>query len=135
MTSNKWLRNSFAYLVILAAIAALFFTAFPQTGDKEVVPISFSGLAKDVREGVVSRISVTEDRLNVEYFDKRRASSRKDPSGTTSQQLRDYGVTPEQLEAVTIVVSEPSQFGNWLGILFNLIPLVFFGGILLFMMR
>src|SRR5205085_7733161 len=48
---------------------------------------------------------------------------------------RDYGVTPEQLEAVTIVVSEPSQFGNWLGILFNLLPLVFFGGILLFMMR
>ena len=53
MTGNRWLRNSFAYLVILAAIAALFFTAFPQTGDKEVVPISLSGLAKDVRDGAV----------------------------------------------------------------------------------
>jgi cell division protease FtsH len=135
MTSNKWLRNSFAYLVILAAIAALFFTAFPQTGDKEVVPIAFSGLAKDVREGSVSRITVTEERLNVEYFDKRRAVSRKEPTGTITQQLRDYGVTPEQMEGVNIVVSEPSQFGNWLGILFNLLPLVFFGGILLFMMR
>src|SRR5688572_13651902 len=131
MTSNKWLRNSFAYLVILAAIAALFFTAFPQTGDKEVVPISFSGLPKDGREGSVSRITVTDERLNVEYFDKRRAVSRKEPTGTIAQQLRDYGVTPEQMEGVNIVVSEPSQFGNWLGILFNLLPLVFFGAILL----
>ncbi|MSQ23816.1 MAG: ATP-dependent metallopeptidase FtsH/Yme1/Tma family protein [Chloroflexi bacterium] len=135
MTGNKWLRNSFAYLVILAAIAALFFTAFPQTVDKEVGPISFSGLAKDVRDGAVSRISVTEDRLQVEYYDKRRAVSRKEPGGTISQQFRDYGVTPDQLEAVTIVVTEPSQFGNWLGILFNLLPLIFFGGVLLFMMR
>src|SRR5213593_2298696 len=110
MTSNKWLRNSFAYLVILAAIAALFFTAFPQSGDKEVVPIAFSGLAKDVREGSVSRIQVgADDRISVEYFDKRRAISRKEQNGTISQQLRDYGVTPEQLEAVNIVVSEPSQ--------------------------
>ena len=135
MTSNRWLRNSFAYLVILAAIAALFFTAFPQAGDKEIATIGFSGLAKDVREGAVSRISVTEERLSIEYFDKHRALSRKEPNGTISQQLRDYGVTPDQLEAVSIVVAEPSQFGNWMGILFNLLPLVFFGGILLFMLR
>ncbi len=133
MSSNKWLRNSFAYLVILAAIAALFFTVLPQTGDKEVVQIAFSGLAKDVRVGSVSRITVTEDRLGVEYSDKRRAVSRKEPNGTISQQLRDYGVTPEQMEGVNIVVSEPSH--NWLGFLVNLLPLIFFGGLLLFMMR
>src|SRR5687767_4249490 len=136
MSSNRWLRNSFAYLVILAAIAALFFTAFPQTGEKEVTSVGVSGLAKDVREGTVSRIQVgSDDRITIDYFDKRRAVTRKESNGTISQQLRDYGVTPEQLESVNIVVSEPSQFGNWMGILFNLLPLVFFGGILLFMMR
>jgi cell division protease FtsH len=52
-----------------------------------------------------------------------------------TQQLRDYGVTPEQLEAVNIVYVDPPQFVNWLGILVNILPLVFFGAILLFMMR
>lgn len=135
MTNNRWLRNSFVYLILVVAVAALFFTAFPQGADRETTNISISGLAQGVREGSISKVVVAEDQLQVEYHDKRRATSRKEPSGTISQQLRDYGVTHEQLEAVNIVVVGPSQFGNWLGFLINLLPLVFFGAILLFMMR
>ena len=29
---NKWLRNSFVYLILLVAVVALFFTAFPPSG-------------------------------------------------------------------------------------------------------
>ena len=132
---SKWLRNSFVYLILLVAVVALFFTAFPQPGDRENAPISLNEVAAGVKDGSVRRILVTENRLNIEYQDKRKATSRFDANGTITQQLRDYGVTPDQLENTSIVFEPPAQFGNWLQILFNILPLVFFGGLLLFMMR
>src|SRR5438045_9070887 len=56
-------------------------------------------------------------------------------NSNVSQFLKDYGFTPEQLDRVNIVVNDPPQFSNWLGLLINLLPLVFFGAVLLFMMR
>ena len=132
---SKWLRNSFVYLILLVAVVALFFTAFPQPGDRETSTISLNEVAAGVKDGSVRRIEVSENRLSVEYQDKRKANSRFDANGTITQQLRDYGVTPEQLENTSVVFKEPAQFGNWLQILFNILPLVFFGGLLLFMMR
>jgi cell division protease FtsH len=134
---SKWLRNSFVYLILLVAVVALFLTAFPmgQDSNRDNPAISISRVASDIKEGKVQRISVTEDRLQIEYDNKNRATSRKDANSSVTQQLRDYGVTPEQLEAVNIVYVDPPQFVNWLGILVNILPLVFFGAILLFMMR
>ena len=134
---SKWLRNSFVYLILLVAVVALFLTAFPmgQDGKGDNPAISISRVASDIKEGKVQRISITEDRLQIEYDNKNRATSRKDANSSVTQQLRDYGVTPEQLESVNIVYVDPPQFVNWLGILVNLLPLVFFGAILLFMMR
>ncbi len=134
MSNKRWLRNSFVYLILLAAIGALIVVAFPQTGEREAT-ISLSAVAKDVQEGTVTRIVVIEDRLQIDYADGRRALSRKEPGSSITAQLRDYGVSPEQLQRINVVVSEPSQVGNWLGFLLNLLPFIFFGGILLLMMR
>src|SRR3982074_3890756 len=49
--------------------------------------------------------------------------------------MHNFGVTPDELASVTYTVKEPPQISNWLGILVNLLPLIFFGAILLFMMR
>ncbi len=132
---NKWLRNSFVYLILLVAVVALFFTAFPPSGGNENQQISINEVAAGVRDGTIRRILVSEERLQIEYSDKRRATSRKETNVGITQQLRDYGVTPEQLDGTSIQFVDPPQFGNWLQILINLLPLVFFGGILLFMMR
>jgi len=133
---SKWLRNSFVYLILLVAVVALFFTAFPTgPGKNDHQPISISQVAAEVRAGSVRKIKVSEDKLDIEYLDKRTDTSRKDPSSSLTQQLRDYGVTPEQLTDVSVQVVAPPQIVNWLGILVNLLPLVFFGAILLFMMR
>jgi len=132
---SKWLRNSFVYLILLVAVVALFFTAFPQSGNSDNHQISISEVAAGIKDGSIRQIQVTDDNLQITYADKHKATSRKDPGGTLTQQLRDYGVTPEQLDAVSIGVASPPQFVNWLGLLVNLLPLIFFGGILLFMMR
>src|SRR5690348_7111742 len=90
---------------------------------------------RGVRDNSIRKITETEDKLAVEKADGKRYTARKEHNATVTQVLKDYGVTPEQLDRVNIVVNDPPQFSNWLGLLVNLLPLVFFGAVLLFMMR
>jgi cell division protease FtsH len=133
---TKWLRNSFVYLIILVAIIALFFTVFqPGGGDRDSTQISLNDLAAYVKRGEVKRIDVSEDKLTVEIPGRGKFNARKERQDTLLQALTAYGVTPEELAKVDYRVSDPPQFGNWIGVLVNFLPLVFFGAILLFMMR
>ncbi len=133
---TKWLRNSFVYLIILVAIIALFFTVFQPGGmDRDGTQISMDQLAASVKRGEVKRIDVAEDKLTVEIPGRGKFTARKERQDTVPQVLSIYGVTPDELSRVEYRVSDPPQFSNWLGLLVNLLPLVFFGAILLFMMR
>jgi cell division protease FtsH len=132
---TKWLRNSLVYLIILVAVIALFITVSSGASEKEGTAIPMNEVSAGVKDGTVRKITVTEDKLTFEKADGKRYTARKEHNSTVSQVLKDYGVTPEQLDRVNIVVNDPPQFSNWLGLLVNLLPLVFFGAVLLFMMR
>jgi cell division protease FtsH len=133
---TKWLRNSFVYLIILVAIIALFFTVFQPGGmDRDSTQISMNELAAAVKRGEVKRIDVAEHKLTVDIPGRGKFTARKEPQDTVPQVLAAYGVTPDELQRVEYRVADPPQFTNWLGLLVNLLPLVFFGAILLFMMR
>src|SRR5215217_6182740 len=132
---TKWLRNSFVYLIILVAIIALFFTVFQPGGIDRDTRIGLNELATAVKRGEVKRIDVAEDKLTVEIPGRGKFSARKERNATVPELLASYGVTSEELARVEYVVSEPPQLTNWIGLAVNLLPLVFFGAILLFMMR
>ncbi len=131
---TKWLRNSFVYLIILVAVISLFVTVFP-TSEREPAEVQLSEVTTAVEQGKVRLISVTEDKLQVEFTDRPKATSRKERNASIYQILSDAGVSREQVQAVKIEIKDPPQMGNVLGLLANFLPLIFFGGILLFMMR
>ena len=129
----KWLRNSFVYLLVLVAVVAVFFTLFPpaQPGGN----VDISRVLAMARNGEVERIEVQGDTLivyNKITGDKVRA--RKEPSANVFELLERGGVDLAT-NPLTIEVREPSQFGNIFGLLINFLPLIFFGAVLLFMMR
>ncbi len=132
---TKWLRNSFVYLIILVAIIALFFTVVQQGGGQEVKQIAINELAQQVKTGNVTSIEVTEDRAVATTKGDQKFTFRKERDASVPQMLASFGVTPAEMAQVKYVVKEPPQISNWLGILVNLLPLIFFGAILLFMMR
>ena len=132
---TKWLRNSFVYLLILVAVIALFFTLVPGNGEREANTLGMNEVAAWVKEGRIQKITVTEDRLSIEATDGKRYSARKEHNANLTQILVNYGVTPEQLQRVQVQVNDPPQFGSILQILVNFLPLLIFGGLLLFMMR
>jgi cell division protease FtsH len=132
---TKWLRNSFVYLIILVAIIALFFTVFqPGSMDRDA-QIGLNELAAAVKRGEVKRIDVAEDKMTVEIPGRGKFTARKERNDTVPDLMASYGVSPAEFERVDYRVSDPPQFSNWLGLLVNLLPLIFFGAILLFMMR
>src|SRR5579875_1080610 len=58
-----------------------------------------------------------------------------DRASSRSCTTRTCRSAPTGQHGVQIVVKEPSQFGNIFGVLLNFLPLLLFGGLLLFMMR
>src|SRR5438105_5012004 len=135
---TKWLRNSFVYLIILVAIIALFFTVVQQGGTPDVKPIALNDLALRIERHEIKSIEVTDDRV-VAIASTTSGADQRFTTRTGRDNFLDamhnFGVTPEQLADVQYTVKEPPQISNWLGILVNLLPLIFFGAILLFMMR
>src|SRR3954447_5552505 len=135
---TKWLRNSFVYVIILVAIIALFFTVVQQGGNTELKPIALNELAQRIKQGQIKSIEVTDDRVVAQAS----TPGGQDQRFTTRtgrdnflDAMHNFGVTPEELSNVNYTVKDPPQISNWLGILVNLLPLIFFGAILLFMMR
>ena len=131
---TKWLRNSFVYLVILVAVIALFVTMFPAS-EREPAYVPISDVVTAVEQGKVRQITVTEDKLAVEFTDRPKAMSRKEKDASIYQVLSDGGASKEQIQATRIEIKDPPQMGNVLGLLGSFLPLIFFGAILLFMMR
>jgi cell division protease FtsH len=126
------MRNSFVYLLILVAVVLVVVMIFrPSGGGAER---SLSDIIEEAKAGNVDTIAVEGDSLTVTLKGGTVVSSRKESSSSIEEVLRDNGV-PIGGDGVEIEVSGPSQFGNVFGLLLNFLPLIIFGGILVFMMR
>ncbi len=133
--SSRWVRNSFIYLLILVAIVLAVVMLFrPESGSREV---PLSEVIGQAQAGNVERIEVTGDRLLVELRSEQEpVRSRKENSSSIEELLRDNSIPVGAGEgAVEVTVNGPGQFGNVFGLLFNFLPLIIFGAILIFMMR
>ena len=72
MNAN-WTKNGFVYLLILVAVAALFFSLFPQTSQVETQEIST--IAEWIKQGKVASVAIVGDEVRVRVCaDGRRAT-------------------------------------------------------------
>jgi cell division protease FtsH len=131
LMNNKWMKNSFVYLLIIVAVMAIFFTFFSQNpSGSEDVPISW--VIEEGKAGQLSNIDVSEDSLKITHISGRTYNSRKEPGSSILEILNNAGV---DITAIEVKVKGSGSFGNIFGILINFLPLIFFGAIILFMMR
>ena len=81
----KVFRNGLVYLLLLTALAAFVFTSFSRTRT-DVPEIAIADLAREVTAGVVQRIAVKGDELQITYkpeYKSTSAISRKETKRTT----------------------------------------------------
>jgi cell division protease FtsH len=129
---NKWMKNSFIYLLIIVAVIAIFFALFPRTGGTK--EISLSTVIEMSQEGRVDSIELNGDSIAVTTRDNQNFKSRKESDTSFMQLLNDAGVNTG-VGGVEINVKGSGGMGSIFGLLLNFLPLILFGGILLFMMR
>ena len=132
--TSRFMRNSFIYLLILAAVVLVVVMFFrPATGSRE---LSITDVIAQAQAGNVEQIIVEGDRLVVSLRSEQEpVRSRKESAGTVEELLRENNIPTTGDGAVEIIVRGPSSFGSVFGLLINFLPLIIFGAILIFMMR
>ena len=133
--NSRWLRNSFIYLIILGGIALVVVLFFrPAAGSRD---IAISEVIAQAKNGNVERITVNENSLLVKMRGAPdEVRSLKETSSSITQVLHDNGVNVGSgAGQVEVLVKGTSPLGNVVGLLFNFLPIIIFGAILVFMMR
>ncbi len=127
----RWMRNSFIYLLLIVALVAIVFTFFSNSlgGSDE---LSINEVITMASRGQVERIEVKGDSLTVTTFSGESFESRKESGSSIVEILREAEVDPSRVD---VIVKGSGGLSSILGLLFNFLPLIFFGAVLLFMMR
>ncbi|MFQ6059136.1 MAG: ATP-dependent zinc metalloprotease FtsH, partial [Anaerolineae bacterium] len=133
MSGTGLFKSGIVWLLILVAVAALFFSFF--SSPEKAGTVDISAVAKEIREGKIDKISISGDDLAIVRKDGSEVTSRKERNVSLADTLSKLGVTSQDLSKVTIEVETPNPWGNWLTLLSGFLPLLIFGGLLLFMMR
>ncbi len=129
---RRLMRNSFIYFLITVAVIAIFFTIFqPGYGPTERPISDVVGLAK---QSQLSSIEVNRDELTVTTKGGEIFRSRKEAGSSLVETLQAAGVSPGE-QGLTLEVKGGSGLGSLFSVLINFLPLIFFGALLLFMMR
>jgi cell division protease FtsH len=139
MSDNRWLRNSFVWIIIMAAMLLLFFVFMQRGPSTKEIPIS--QVAQDVKSGTVKKIVAQEEsnKITVCYDNTQCtgqiATSTKEPTTSVYDVLKDSGIAPEEIDKVQIEVDQAPSWGNYLSILGFLLPTLILVGAFVFMMR
>ena len=130
--NNRLKRNSFIYLLIGIAVIAIFFTLFSEPGSSQEIPIDeVISLAK---RGQVESIEIYGEKLTLVTTRGEIFTSRKEDGASIIEMLQNAGIDPVT-NSLSIEVQGTGRMGSIFGIILNFLPLIFFGGVLLFMMR
>lgn len=131
-------QSFFVYFLLLLAIGAIIYVGL-KDNSTVTEPLIISDVARKIQAGQVARIIIESDNtirvIEPNGSEDTALESRKESDSTLIEQLRDYGVTPEQLAEVKIEVSAPSPWAGLLSGALYLLPVIFMGGLLWFIFR
>ncbi|MCE2468048.1 MAG: ATP-dependent zinc metalloprotease FtsH [Caldilineaceae bacterium] len=121
-------------LILVAAIALLFNLSVRTRGTTDELPLST--LASQISQGAIEQVVIRGDQIKVvNRLEGQSRFSRKESGIALSEALNILGVSPADLQDVTFISDVPSSAGRWLGLVFNLLPVIFIGGLFLLIMR
>ena len=125
------MRNSFIYLLIIIAVIAIFFTMLGGFGGTP--EMDFSQVLELAKQEQIQKIEVDGEKLTVTRGSEK-FNSRIGKNTDILEVLRSEGVKTGP-GGVEIKFKSGGGLGNVFGIFLNFLPLIFFGALIIFMMR
>ena len=138
MGNNRWLRNSFVYLMIIIGVIVIFYTLLPSFGASSEEPLTtVVAMAKnnDIREIVIDGRQLTVFPRGLSASGADRFTSRIGRDTDVIGMLVESGVDVGPPSGVQVIFKGSSGLSSFFGLMLNFLPLIFFGGLILFMMR
>jgi cell division protease FtsH len=129
-------RSSIIYLLLFVAIISMVvYSLQQQTSMQEALTIN--EVAASIQKGEVQRIVEDDNTLNVIYGDGKERRSHKEPNSTLVEQLKELGVTTEQLQPAKLIIEikPPSAWLNIATILGYILPFIILAGVFWFVFR
>lgn len=126
----KWMRGGLLYMVIISAIVIVFLTITSDTGSSREIP--FTELVSKAKAGDIQSMEINGENILAVTTSGTRFNSRIGIGIDLLEVLRDEGINTG-VNGVEVVFKKAG--GLNFGILLNFLPLIFFGGLIIFMMR
>jgi cell division protease FtsH len=136
MGDNRWLKNSFVYLIIVVAALALFFQYFQSdSGADEEVGIS--QIIADAKAGRIEsiRAQAGDDRIVATYEGDQEYNSRLETDDSIMSLFADYGVEIDSTSSPEVTVDPAPAWGGLLSAFTILLPTLLLIGFFFFFMR
>jgi cell division protease FtsH len=118
----------------MTIVAVIFYSRNDATKPER---LPFNEVAVKIQSGAITRIVVDENELELIYADGTNAFSRKEPTKTTVEQLKDLGVTQSALTPpnLSLEIKEPSDLGTIISLITYILPALLVVGLIWLMMR
>jgi cell division protease FtsH len=128
-------RNSLVLIILIMVIAVLIYQF--RSGSTQPERLPFNEAAAKIRSGEVVRVVVDDNELELIFADGTDAFSRKEPTKTTVEQLKDLGVTEQDLAAsnIALEIKEPSDLGTVISLVTYILPALLVVGLIWLMLR
>ena len=138
MGKNRWMRNGVVYLLVIVGVIIIFYTLLPSFGASGDVPLTtVVAMAKndEIREIAVDGRKLTIIPNVCSRVGGDRLHSRIGNDTDIINLLVESGVEIGPPSGVSVTFEGSSGLSSLLGLLLNFLPLIIFGGLILFMMR
>ena len=133
MGNSRWMRNSFVYLLIIVAVVAIFFTIIGNglggTEDRPLTSIIAMAKQGEIDEILVQKQSLIVFRAGEKLFTSQIGE------GTDIMELLAKNEVDTGPAGVMVRFKNSGGFDSFFRLFLNFLPLIFFGGLILFMMR
>lgn len=136
MDSGSNNRQSLVYMLVFVGIIILVFYAVRQQAIT-TEELSIGEVAQQIIAGKVNRVVINEDEITLIYPDDSEATSQKEPGATLVEQLKELGVTAEDLnpDNVLIDIKPPSAWFGVINVLGYVLPFIMIAGLFYFVFR
>ena len=138
MGKKRWMRNGVVYLLVIVGVIIIFYTLLPSFGASSDIPLTtVVAMAKndEIREIAVDGRKLTIIPNVSSRVGSDRLYSRIGNDTDVINLLVESGVEIGPPSGVSVTFEGSSGLSSLLGLLLNFLPLIIFGGLILFMMR
>jgi cell division protease FtsH len=128
------LKNIIIFVGALIILGVIFSAVNMNTA--KPAQVDLVKLSGEITAGKISTVVIKGSEIDVTTSDNKKETATKEDTESFTQLMKNLGVTDDKLQKISLTVSNPSGFENWLSMLLPImLPVLLIGVLLYFMMR